>query len=65
LQDTGFSKILPCGEGLLAYRNRREAVAAIKGLGENYDAHCRAARKLLQEYFDSRRVLTRLLEQSV
>jgi hypothetical protein len=64
LQDTGFSKILPCGEGLLAYRNRREAVAAIKGLRENYDAHCRAARTLAEEFFDSRRVLNRLLEQS-
>ena len=64
LQDTGFSKVLPCGEGLLAYRNRREAIAAIKRLREDYDAHCRAARTLAEEFFDSRRVLSRLLEQS-
>jgi hypothetical protein len=64
LQDTGFSKVLPCGEGLLAYRNRCEAIAAIKRLREDYDAHCRAARMLAEDFFDSRRVLSRLLEQS-
>jgi hypothetical protein len=64
LQDTGFSKFLPCGKGLLAYRNRREAIATIKSLREDYHAHCHAARALVEEYFDSRRVLTHLLEQS-
>jgi hypothetical protein len=65
LQDTGFSKVFPSGEGLLAYRDRDEANAAITRLRENYDTHCRAARALAEEYFDSRRVLTRLLEQSL
>ena len=63
VQDTGFSAFLPCGEGLLAYRTPEEAVAAIRRLHDDYDAHCRAARAVVEEYFDARQVLTCLLEQ--
>jgi hypothetical protein len=65
LQDTGFSDILPCGQGLLAYRTPAEAVAALNQLSDGYDGHGRAARSLAEEYFDARQILTRLLEQSV
>jgi hypothetical protein len=65
IQDTGFSDFLPCGEGLLAYRTKEEAIAAIRRLRNDYNEHCRAARKLVEEHFDSARVLTRLLEDSL
>ena len=66
VQDTGFSKFLPCGEGLLAYSTPDEAVAAIRRLQDkDYDAHCWAARALAEEYFDARRVLNDLLERSL
>ena len=65
LQDTGFSNFLPCGQGLLAYRNRDEAITAIKRVRDEHDAHCRTARTLAEEFFDSRRVLTQLLERSL
>ncbi len=65
IQDTGFSDFLPCGEGLLAYRTKEEAIAAIRRLRDDYSDHCRAARKLVEEHFDSARVLTRLLEDSL
>ncbi len=65
VQDTGFSDFLPCGIGLVAYRTPDEAVAAVKRLGKDYEAHCRAARALVEEYFDARRVLTDLLERSL
>jgi hypothetical protein len=65
VQDTGFSDFLPHGEGLLAYRTPDEAVTAIRRLADNYDAHCRAARALTEEYFDARWVLTDLLERSL
>jgi hypothetical protein len=64
VQDTGFSDFLPCGEGLLAYRTPDEAVAAIRRLREDYHAQCRAARVVVEEYFDARRLLTSLLERS-
>jgi hypothetical protein len=66
VQDTGFSDFLPTGAGLLAYRNPGEAVtAAIRRLHDDYEAHCRAARAVAEEYFEARRVLTALLEQSL
>jgi hypothetical protein len=65
LQDTGFSDFLPCGMGLLAYHSLDEAVASIRRLRDKYDAHCRASRALAAEYFDARRVLTALLDQSL
>jgi glycosyltransferase involved in cell wall biosynthesis len=65
VQDTGFSDFLPCGAGLLAYRRPSEAVAAIRRVHDDYDAHCRAARALVEEHFDASRVLTSLLERSL
>jgi hypothetical protein len=65
VQDTGFSDFLPCGEGLLTYRTPGEAVAALRGVRQDYAAHCRAARALVEEYFDARRVLGDLLDRSL
>jgi hypothetical protein len=64
VQDTGFSDFLPCGSGLLTFGSWGEAAAAIERVGEDYENHCRAARAVAEEYFDARRVLTDLLEQS-
>jgi hypothetical protein len=65
LQDTGFSDFLPCGAGLLAFRTPNEAVVALRRLRGEYDAHCQAARVIAQEYFNSDRVLSDLLERSL
>jgi hypothetical protein len=64
LQDTGFSDFLPAGEGLMAFQNRAEAIAAIRKVNENYDQHCLAARKIAEDYFDAEKVLSDLLELS-
>jgi hypothetical protein len=65
VQDTGFSDFLPCGQGLLAWRTPAEATAAVRRLHTDYDGHCRAARAVIEEHFDARRVLTNLLERSL
>jgi hypothetical protein len=62
-QETGFSKFLPTGEGLFAFSTLDEAVAAIEAVESNYERHCRAAREFAEEYFDSRKVLARLLDE--
>jgi hypothetical protein len=64
VQDTGFSRYLPCGEGLWAFDDARSAVEAIEAVAANYEIHCRAARELAAEYFDSSRVLTSLLDRA-
>jgi len=61
-QDTGFSRFLPTGDGLLAFSGEEQALRAIASVHRDHDRHRRAARALAEEHFASGRVLTRLLE---
>jgi hypothetical protein len=63
VQDTGFSRTYPVGEGLVAFRTLDEAVAGAEGILRDYDKHCRAARALAEAYFDSDEVLGRLIDE--
>lgn len=63
-QETGFSSILPSGEGLLSFRTPDEAAAAVQDVHSNYARHARRSREIAHEYFDSGVVLTRLLEET-
>ena len=60
-QDTGFSHILPTGEGLFAFTTMDEALAAIDAINSDYGRHCKAARAIAEEYFEARMVGARLL----
>jgi hypothetical protein len=60
-QDTGLAGILPAGEGLITFSTEDEAVDGIGAISRDYWRHARAARAIAEEYFDSDRVLTRLL----
>jgi hypothetical protein len=63
VQDTGFSRNYPVGEGLVAFRNLDEAVAGAESIARDYEKHLRAARAIAEEYFDSDKVLGGLIEQ--
>ncbi|MCI1193669.1 glycosyltransferase [Calidifontimicrobium sp. SYSU G02091] len=65
VQDTGFSRHLPVGDGLLAFRDPDEAVAAVAEVDARYAHHCDAARALVEAHFDARRVLARLLDRAL
>ena len=65
VQDTGFSRFLPCGKGLFPYRTREEAITAIKSLKRNYHEHSQSARRVVEELFDARIVLAKLLNASL
>lgn len=62
-QETGFSRFLPTGEGLLAFRTVEEAAAAIERVRADYDTHAGAARRVAEQHFDSDLVLPALLRQ--
>jgi hypothetical protein len=62
-QETGFSRFLPTGSGLFAFRSADDILEAIGGIRSDYQFHSNAARGLAEEYFDSDKVLTRLLEK--
>lgn len=61
-QETGFSKFIADGEGLLSFSNLQEAVDGIDKINSNYKFHCKKAREIAREYFDYKNVLTRLIE---
>jgi hypothetical protein len=63
-QDTGFSRYLPTGEGLFAYTGAEDILAAIAELNGAYPRHCRRARELAEDYFDSDKVLAELLQKT-
>ena len=65
VQDTGFSRELPVGEGLLAFSTLDEAVAGAARIAADYGKHCRAARALAEQWFDSDRVVGALLEDAL
>jgi hypothetical protein len=63
-QDTGFGEALPTGAGLFAFSETDEVLAAVEALRADYGRHARAARAIAEEYLDSRRVLSRLLQEA-
>lgn len=65
VQDTGFSRTLPTGDGLVSFRTLEEAAAGAEAIVADYDRHSRAARALAEEHFDSDRVLGKLLEDAL
>ncbi|HMF19109.1 MAG TPA: hypothetical protein VKE98_18005 [Gemmataceae bacterium] len=60
-RDTGIKHLYPTGDGLLTFTTLEEAVAGVEAINRDYDRHCRAARKIAETYFDSDKVLPRLL----
>jgi hypothetical protein len=64
VQDTGFGRTYPVGEGLVAFRTLDEAVAGAAHIAQDYGKHCRAARALAEEYFDSTTVLRDFIEHA-
>ena len=60
-QDTGWSAHLPVGHGLFAFATLEEAAEALERVEADPATHARAAREVAEEFFDSRRVLARLL----
>jgi hypothetical protein len=62
LQDTGFSEVLPTGEGLFAVADVDQAADAMDRVRINYKYHCEAARAIAQDHLDAQRQATQLLE---
>lgn len=61
--ETGYSRRLPTGTGLMAFCDVDEGVRAIDAIGADYDAHRQAARAVAEEHLDSDRVLSGLLAE--
>jgi hypothetical protein len=64
VQDTGFGRNYPVSEGLVAFSTPEQAIAGAERIWRDYEEHCRAARTLAEEYFDSDRVLRHFVEEA-
>jgi len=64
-QDTGFGETIKCGEGLVAFKTVDEAVAGLEKVNKSYEKHCKKARDLVEEYFNSKKVLDNLLNEAI
>jgi hypothetical protein len=62
VQDTGFGRVIPEGEGVVAFATLADAVRGVESIAADYATHARAARDLAESHFDSDRVLGRMLE---
>jgi hypothetical protein len=65
VQETGFSDWLETGRGVVAFRTPEEAINGIQEINLNYTSNCRAARDVAEEYFDSNKVLSSLVEHAM
>jgi hypothetical protein len=61
-QETGFSNILPTGEGLFAFRKMEDVLEALEKINSDYEGQCCAARKLAEDYFDGKKIIMNMLQ---
>jgi hypothetical protein len=60
-QDTGFSNILPTGQGLYTFAQMDQILSAIDRINSNYKKECEAARDVAREWFDAKKVAGKML----
>jgi hypothetical protein len=63
-QDTGWSRWLPSGEGVIGFSTPDEAAAALDAVRAEPERHAAAARALVEEHFEAAQVCRELLEAS-
>jgi hypothetical protein len=64
VQDTGFSRTYPVGDGLIAFRTVDDAVRGVDAIQRDPRRHQEASRALAAEFFDSNMVIGRLLDEA-
>jgi len=63
-QQTGFSKFLPTGHGLFAFKTMDDILAAVETIESDYEGNCRAAYDIAAEYFSAEKVLGALMDRA-
>ena len=64
VQDTGFSRVYPQGEGVFGFRTLDEAAAGIEAVEGDYRRQCDAARAFAERFFRAETVLGKLLHDA-
>jgi hypothetical protein len=63
VQETGFSRHLPTGAGLLAFRTPDEATAAVSAVASDWEGHAAAARDVAERCFAAEAVLPPFVDE--
>lgn len=63
VEETGWSRHLPSGEGAIPFSTVEEAVEGLKEAMQDYPLHSKAAQSIAQEYFEAKRVCQDLIRQ--
>ncbi len=63
-QETGFSKFIPTGKGLFAFKTMSDILAAIDAIETDYTGNCRAAAQIAADYFAAEKVVGSLMERA-
>jgi hypothetical protein len=64
VQETGWSRHLPSGRGVLPFTTVEEAAEGLGKVTRNYSEHSKAAREIALEFFDAKKVCQGLLRQA-
>lgn len=62
-QETQWSKYISSGNGLFAFSDHNSALNALEEVNLDYHKHSRAAREIANEFFDSNKVLSDLINK--
>jgi hypothetical protein len=63
-QETGFSELLPTGEGLFAFSGSDDAATAVEAIRADYRRHSRAAFRIAREFFSHDVVIPALVRDA-
>jgi hypothetical protein len=63
-QETGFSKFLPTGLGLFAFRSLEDIPPIVEAINSDYSKHSHAAKEIAAEYFDAEKVLRQVMNEA-
>jgi hypothetical protein len=64
VQDTGFTRTLRAGDGLIAFRTLQEAAEGADDIMARYPEHCAAARRIAEDHFAADVVLARFCNEA-
>lgn len=60
-EETGFSKFIPTGEGLFAFKNEEEILNAMDSIEKDYEGNSQRAKEIAEEYFKAETVLAEIV----
>src|SRR6266568_1368469 len=64
VQNTGQNAYLPNGEGMFRFSTPAEAARAFEDINRDYQKHSRAARQIVETFFDAKQVVKEILSHA-